>query len=493
MPLSARLWQGGILDAQQLPKRKRGKQRHYAMGHLFNIGTEQPEHIAALTVGDHLQDLLHVQVIRTSVGVDTEWDASSPDPPAEYLLVASGVSPTTGVETLTFWAVATIFSSPEEHEQDHGASSSFSIHVAFLQEYSLGASSSSSLGCVSIFCNDRISQHWRKRRRVERKVETNDDDSRRRSALESTTASTTTATLSTPAPLKSLRFKKILLQQAKEDKNENCEERLLLAVSDYNGGVSVLDCTAALQKASGSSLETETETATLVCMVSSRNDMRQQLKGAMVQDLAWTSGVGSSSELVVVTTRGTLVVVPTMTTLNSSTTTTSTSLTLPRGVQSTRLVETAASVALLWLSSRNRSSSKLLMTAALQLANPRSILERLVQSEQYAEALEAAAGFYDHQDLIQSIVATCHQRLWETKGLVQHVRAVSDDAYVIQQVLSSISNTNNDKHLTAASCREACRLALARCSTLRVATALQLGGDGTTVESIQRQLTHRLV
>ena len=395
VPLYDQLWR------HQPPAKTRKNKR---AAELFHISSEHCN-IAPMTTGDHLDDLLHLEVYRTSVGADTEWDVANEHPPAEYLLVASGTKD--GEARVTFWAVATVFSdNPDEQ---------FGLHIVFLEEYSVGA-----IGQVTIFANQGIMEHWRRPRRVER---------REQMEQQPTLPSPQLGTLSATVPVVSMRFKPV-------------GSSLFLSVLDWNGGVLILDCTAALKKASQTLPAEQLEALNGSITSISRSEIRRHLCGHKVIDVGWSK----RGELVLATPTNKLHVL--VIDQLSSESAVSSVLALPIWMTGNgKLVE--AHDCLTVLLPRKFT----LVAAELQTASP------------------------------AATVATCHKRLWEQARRIDDLAAVSDNSYVIEQVVAMFRGELDAEGLDMASCREACRIALERCSTLRVAEALQLSDEVETLKA----------
>jgi hypothetical protein len=276
LPLAEQLWQ--TTD----PKRKKRAAELYCI-------TSDNSNIASLTLSEHLDDLLHLELHRTDVSFDSEWDSDGENPPAEYLMVASGSQ--AGQEKLTFWAVATVLS--EDPAEAYG------LHVMFLGVTSIGA-----IGRATVFANHIIMENWRRPRRVERK----------RHAIDQSQSPTATllGTLSVAAPVVAMRFNLI-------------EKGLLLSVLDWNGGLVVLDCTVALKRASQTIPRDvlSDSTGDIVLTAVSRVEIWRNLSSQLMVDAAWSNW----GDLVLVTHANTLGIIPVS--VNSRRSISSPLLTLP--------------------------------------------------------------------------------------------------------------------------------------------------------------------
>lgn len=398
VPLAEQLWQ--ITDQK---RKKRATE-------LYRI-TSDNCNIASLTMSEHLDDILHLEVHRTDVSFDTEWDSDCENPPAEYLMVASGSQ--AGNEKLTFWAVATVFSeNPTEP---------YALHVMFLGEFSIGAT-----GRATVFANHVIMDNWRRPRRVERK-QTVDQNQSPSTPLH--------GTLSVAAPVVAMRF-------------NLGDKGLHLSVLDWNGGVVVLDCTVALKRASQTiPMEEFSETTgDIVLTAMSRDEIRRVVLSQKVVDAAWSNW----GDLVLATHTNTLGIIPVRG--NSRTSIPSPLLTLP-----------------VWMTGNGKlvGSHEQLM---LLLPRKSSLVATVIEPSNPVE-----------------LANTSHKRLWEQTRQVENLALVPDDVYVIEQVSALFRGQLSVEGLDMASCMKACDIALAKVTSIRVASALRLR---ETTESMKALLTN---
>mmetsp|Transcript_22255 Transcript_22255/g.61985 ORF Transcript_22255/g.61985 Transcript_22255/m.61985 type:complete len:615 (+) Transcript_22255:188-2032(+) len=163
VPLSTPLWNGPVLQRELADVVKRNRRKpsqptlHYAAGRRV----ASPPSILALTTFDYHLDVQSLEVHRTNVNSETTWDGQKyPEgPPAEFLLVASGMSVNGGFgESMTFWAVSTIFSSEGDNDFN------FQIHSSLVE-----AIWTDSGAPVSVFATPGIMSQWRTQRQVELK------------------------------------------------------------------------------------------------------------------------------------------------------------------------------------------------------------------------------------------------------------------------------------------------------------------------------------
>jgi len=450
IPLESKVWQGPILTPRShkiATRRSQGRSgsKHYAIGHVVNIVSGLETGICALTLEEHLVDVLNIEVHHTPVSASTEWDKNAfPNfPPAEYLLVACG-SAESGEELVTFWSISTIFST---NSRDRG----LSLLVNFLGQRAIG-----SIGNSTIFANDSIMDLWRKPRQVKRR--------KFNSAEKIQQEHTTRGTISVSTPIVSISFK--IFQK----------ETLMLAILDHNHGVSLWDCTNSLRQASQILPSEERELfdpTSNAIVVQNRVDLQQLLKAKMISCMKWTS----RGELILATCSNCLHLLK----INPDfTLTASPDMLLPKWAGRVTILSTHEKVILLL----PKKSGEILVTAELQTSDPTAIVSGLLNSGLYNEAIDAANNFPDKDSLCE-VVTTCHKRLWEEKCLLEHLAQVPDHKYVIEQLLSMFRDRKQIPVSMLPNCeaiRHACHLGLSRCANLQVASTLQLTEDIDTVK-----------
>jgi hypothetical protein len=273
LPLPHMLWYGPVLPRDRHKprpshnKRKRSASRshhHYCKPFLVNVASDKaPIPIMALTTLEYQIDVLTLEAIRTRVTMDTEWDRElygKAPPPAEYILVASGTQ--AGSEILTFWAISYLFA---ESSPSVDGSAGFTLHAVLQEALDVGPVGAD----LSFFCNRSILNQWRHPRKValkerlsppshsadgedEREAVSEQEQHQREGADEvgDDDASDTpksvydrVTTITTAAPIVAMQA--VTVPTTNTDSMEydmGGERRVLLSLLDYNGSVTLMDC-----------------------------------------------------------------------------------------------------------------------------------------------------------------------------------------------------------------------------------------------------------
>ena len=468
VPLSLRIWYGPVLNPKnhKITRRRRKAPRrrsnqdtpaaHYALGHLYNVVSDE-RGIAALTTCEHHDDLLRMECFRTTVGTDTKWDNETfpHSPPAEFVLVATGTKttpPTAGKtktadegEVVTFWAVSTIFS--EE------VTDAFSLHVSYLDAVSLGP-----LGCnVTVFANDAIASNWRKPRRVQL----------RRDVVDAPRTSSRPATLSVAAPIRSMSF---------QQKGTS----VFLAILDCNGGVTVLDSSAAVRMAAqtvkGGEKRTDDKAPLNTLLLSRTQIAKESRKAGRILDVEWAD----VDQLILLQPNRSLTTLA----LNSNQQKTlqrATTTCLPRGLDNIRIVRSPSDKSISLIGVDHISTA--LTAIGLEGLSPMTMIRRLAEASKFKEAIAAAEGL-NNEGVPTEIVINCHKRLWQQNRQLSHLRAVPDPLYVVGQTVNLMEiNDEQQPACDLESARQACHLALECLDGMSVASVLKLEEDLETLKS----------
>ena len=445
IPLPMAVWLGPVLTPkshthQKRSKTKRGVVPHYALGHNYNICAHLS--VAALTTGERHSDILALEAFRTTVRPDMEWDeALYPGaPPAEYVLAATGTG--NGVEVITFWAVSAIFS--ENHEEG------FSLHVVLSDTLQIGKVG----GDVSLFGTDEITQHWRRPRYVE--LRPMDQVERILNGTEKRPSKPTKlSTLSVTAPIVSLRF---------------CikDGSVVLAILDFNGGVTLVDCTQLVLFVSQllsveqlEELDRDQVPFTLITM--GRAEISKYTSGPVV-DANWMPSEG----LVATSLIGTLQI------LNVDESKVTSNIGIPTTSRGSKIFGTYPDHVSILM-----KRGKGLSLCAIQKLDPITIIQRLAQAGKFKEAIAASLGVHNNL-AISDVVEECHKKLWEADHAVENLANVTDDSFILEQVVGLFEHTGKEVNRVEFDVAlQACSMALKRLKKTRFATALQIGGaDG---------------
>ena len=266
---------------------------------------------------------------------------------------------------------------------------------------------------VSIFCTPIILQHWRKPRAV----------SLRRSSDPKDTKEAAVTTISVSAPIVSLQ----------------CRDGQHLAILDWNGGVSILDCNFA--------------------------DSQFQI----FRSRAASSPVGVRSiqwidaDLVMLNREGRLLWHD------------ATIASVP--------VYSAASLADQHIVVQNNSK---LHICSIQELTATAIVQSFVMNEQFAEALAAARRLgQKERRTIDGDIEQCKRELWERHGDLDVLSSMHDDAYVIQQALDETPSNVDFPSV--------CRLALERMQTTRLGASLSMARTLEEFQGLEIKIQDRLL
>ena len=454
IPLSMPLWLGPVLTPkthtpQKRPKSKRGVVQHYAVGLLFDICDQGG--VAALTTMEHHSDIISLEAFRTAVKSDTEWDDSLyPDsPPAEYVLAATGTG--NHQEVVTFWAISTIFSENPQH--------GFTLHVLLSDTLPMGTVGSD----VSIFATDEITKHWRRPRYVElRQI---DEIERILKTEETPIKRSKLSTLSASTPIVSMRF---------------CvkDGHVLMSALDFNGGITLVDCTQIMSHAShllsvAQLAEATRQKIPLTSIAISRSQISKQTGGSIV-DADWTPSGGLLTasllgKIQMITLKGNDIVncvgIPTM-------------------LRSSKILSIRQDHFLIIT-----KAGEGLTLCAIQKLDPITIIQQLTQAGKFKEAIAASINVAHHPG-VADIVDLCHKRVWEDEHDIESLTLVSDDTFVIEQCMNLFENpkfqlreVNFDVGL------QSCLVALKRLKNSPLTPSIQMG-EISSVNIIKSRLVN---
>jgi hypothetical protein len=510
VPLPTNLWHGPVITKED-PRHRRTKQRrqgnkrkrgqHYAVGK--QIGSQALT--LALTTGDYHFDITCLEAFRTQVTGDTEWDMNAfPDtPPAEFVLAASGNSKQHGMECMTFWAVSTLFADDDDINDNGGGRSKqvkdehamgFRLHAALIE--ALTATSGAS---VSIFATPRILERWRTPRHIELRQYAslgeipqassgNGDDGDDREYPEAPKEPTArVTTISTPAPLVSMRF------CPSDGSHASKNPGPFFAVLDWNGGVSLLDCSF-MERVAAQSLSQEeyelyrssnhhlpfplaTNVVTRSHFVDSIHTNSNTKVGlpkapSPVVNLHWLSSAGSVTgilpPLVLLMQKPRKLQIITFSSPeeerdDESKGPRSSLISLPFPGHGATM-ETLGEGNLSFVSLRRgkkQNQPSLLTCFMMQRLQPQAIIQSLASASKFEEAIRAASKLTEaDQNVLAKVVQDCHKRIWESKRDVDSLAETRDLSYVVQQAVSFCRMDAPTRDLTLEKLRMVCSLAL---------------------------------
>ena len=421
---------------------------HYAA----SVPALRVEGAATVSVGAYHKDLTALDVCRTSASAGgADWDRNArPDaPPADFLLAAAGSGVKDAVasgECVTLWGVASV-SSPHDRAstgtnsdrqaQEVGDSVRVGL-VGIIDRINVGPP-------VTCFASDVTVRQWyhRPERSVRRRLEEGvADEAGISQSLPWERELQHRCTVTTAAPFQSLRF------------SPSGQSHLSLLALDYNGGMTVLDCTAACRFATreqepapskGDSAGTDVSALIAIDILKGREsawwangEIKPILKAGWW--LADPSETGQEDQ-----SPGPLVVALTQSGgLHAH-------QLYNRGVTTNLVFRTDLSwqsddgglSALSFIDSPQASetfpffilNSRELFPCAVKKINARKLLVSLVDEKRYEEALGAAIEL--GEDAMTSTARdACYKALWAEKFDVDALLQVEDDAYVIEIAFS---------------------------------------------------------
>ena len=511
IPLPTQLWNGPILTSQNYrpPKRKQGlrggispakrkrgggggggaqKHPHYAAGK--NIAC--PPQTIALTTLDYNIDVQSLEAFRTPVNSETVWDnqAFPESPPAEFLLAASGLSKDGQYEMVTFWTVSTLFPETPDPQDEIG----FQLHSSLIEVISIDCGSP-----VSVFATPEIMSRWRTPRQVELK-DTATSDMNKETSLDSNAsgelqkAPATITTLSTAAPIVSMRF-------SDSDGSTSVHSGPFLSILDWNGGVQIFDCSIMARVAAQNmplheyeqyQNATEEVPFPLATIIVSRSHFAISLQKETrptVSNLHWlgSSGFGTDSTMpsLVLLVHGskTLVVATFFLPLENCFDDTGVreeegdldasilSMTFPA---SGAAMKSADDSNLAFVSLRrgkiksSQQPTRIYTYFVMEQLQPIAIVETLARDGKYEQAIESAKKLSDYeQESLTDVVAHCHRRLWETERIVESLEATRDNSYIIREAISVSEDGTSETNLSLEKLHSVLSLGLACSEKIR--------------------------
>jgi hypothetical protein len=507
VPLPTNLWYGPVITKHDKRKRQGSKRKrhgqHYAVGK--QIGSQ--ELTLALTTGEYHFDITCLEAFRTQVTGDTEWDMEAfPDtPPAEFVLAASGTSKQHGMECMTFWAVSTLFTDDDDNgggqrskksNADDEHAMGFRLHAALIE-----ALTATSGAGVSIFATRGILERWRTPRHIELRQHASlgetpqisgggggDNDREHPEAPKEPTTRVTT--ISTPAPLVSMRF----CQSDGSHASQNTGP--FLAVLDWNGCVTILDCFFMERVAAQSLSQQEYELYRssnhhlpfpLATTVVTRSHFVESLLQTNSNNSAKVIGLPKAPTPVVnlhwLGSAGpvTGILPPLVLLMQKPRKLQIITFFLPeeetedgaRGPRSSLIslpfpghgatMETLGEGNLSFVSLRRgkKQNQPSLTCFMMQRLQPQAIIQSLASASKFEEAIRAASKLSEaDQNVLAEVVQDCHKRIWESKRDVDSLAETRDMNYVVQQAVSFCRMDAPARDVTLEKLRLVCSLAL---------------------------------
>jgi hypothetical protein len=480
VPLSPRFWYGPEINPPAKKKRKRRRQndptQHYAAAaKLFDIAASQPRSVAFSTLDYHV-DLIGLETFRTSVGDDTTWKQESyPNgPPAEYVIAASGTRD--GHEVLSFWSVSFLFVETPEQIQD---GVDFSLHAALTEAIDLGPVGAD----ISIFASKPIMSHWRQ----PKSVSLAQDDSLGKDVARDNVPVVTTVSVS--APVVAIRF----------------VAGTQLALLDYNGGVTFMDCSLLQGFVSQSLSEEEfdllhpsADPDAVVPMVKTIVDRSQSMRRlspsammpAKALSIQWLNSTVSKQLrddplLAILTEKPSKLFL--LSAADAQHEGLLASVPFPSSQGGTIACRSDGRLFCLTLG----GEGDMLSICTMDEQEPRDIVESLARASKFKEVIAAAKRLSQvEQESLGDVVEQCKKNMWESSRDFDSLTTIVDESYIVNQALSFDENTTEDLDMNLF--RSIHSLALERLSNTRLGPALAMGGlAGTT--TVVNQVRERLV
>eukprot|EP00970_Alexandrium_tamarense_P018266 scaffold13325_cov287-Alexandrium_tamarense.AAC.10 len=451
--------------------------------------------ITAFSTSEHHDDIMAIDAYRTRVGADLEWDGMHrPDgPPSEIVLAACGCSSrliplerregemdsdvrldeeeknNDSRSTVSLWGVTTIFNQ-QPNDKQHG-DPGFDLSVQYNGCINLDNVGSD----ASIFATGVTADHW---------IQPFDPFSPSKGRRHATSEIASPCSISTIAPLVSLRF----------TPRSMARSGVFLAALDYNGGVSVLNCTLAIQLAEHTDTHhTDTNLSrrpsmSLLCgrdatttMLSAKGKQCGLFHAAQIEwwcadlslpgsfSLAMTSNWTRYCKRTVETTN--VVRLRQWSIEDEAETIARDLFCIPVSSQSSMILpmqcfssnETLPFVQL----SDDDHGVQLSFCGVRKFLDPTEIITTLLHRSDAENALTVARKFGGAEHFGGTVMNNCRMQLWEDQRDAQALLLVSDHEYVIREALS-MSDTGDEGNsgLELDSLRAIYTEALARCNTL---------------------------
>ena len=352
---------------------------------------------------------------------------------AEVVLVTCGQSGEADGETvLTYWAITTMASDPSGGS---GAKSEVIVrHVGRHSIENVGPD-------VTVFASPATLDHW-----ADQSVPSHRKKRRR-----------TTSSITTMAPVVALRL-------------TSHEDVVLLAALDFNGGVTVIDCTAAVALAAQSSTEIDAQSQT-IC---SREMMMTYRERTImcVSQIEWWPVDGGKPRLATTSNNrpGIKKRAASEICLHQISLGTASCLTeifsVPTKCDSTILLNASQqSMPIVRISVKSGEAS----IQGIQMnSDPSSIITTLLDRGEPSRAFDLAASFGGAESFGGEVVNECRTQLWESERDASALVMVSNDKYMIDQAMQLIYNPTNStmRNLDLTSLRDIFREAASRCDRL---------------------------
>ena len=431
--------------------------------------------IIAMKTTDYHADVLGLAAFRTSVDKPIEWnldDGPAGPPSAQYVLAAYGTDAGTGQQIISFWSFSAVLAPSAP------GGVGFSMHASFTEAIELGKMGPD----VSLFANSKIFRHWRRPRRVDLR-ESQSSAETPSIGVESSTFHVTT--LSVSVPIVQICFTVSTWNDINGDHHVT-----RAAVLDWNGGVTLLDCTLLESAVSHTTAGNLDEGASLVRLVADRRQTMKEFSKSMgksvpigISSIQWCQGLSRDANslcLAALTYNPCkLLILSSHAKSGSDKKALSFNTTVvscyKKGCGKLTLYRKYKSTICLVI----RTSSSICFCAVQEL-QPGDMVRSLINASKFKEAIETAESLtLSERGSIDSLVETSKKRLWESELDFTSLSSMKDDTYIIHLALNAYSLNEalpidqdflkDDVSLY----RSICRLALKRLKSSRIANNLE--------------------
>jgi hypothetical protein len=444
-----------------------------------------------LNTSNYHSDVYGIESLAISGNINESWNRELyPDgPPAQYVIAAYGTKSQTGRQAISFWSYSTHVSPSAP------GGVGFSIHSTIVEAIDLGKAGPD----VTLFASPIIFRHWRKPRRVEL-----------RDSSESEPRSQQITTLSLSVPIVQISF--VMLDGNQEGCNSNVP--VSAAVLDWNGGVTLLDCTLLVRTAAQTLNDDEyrilfgndnpTELTSLVTVVANRTRITRSITkaaGSRPAPMNITSikcfqnpSNNNGEILVAAMTSECLYFICSkhknrdqyslsfdMTTIPCSN--------LGRGqflISSKRqFILNLIFLATRYTTTVPSNKSVTMLFGAVQKLKPFDIIQSLIHSKKFREAITAAERLSPiEKTSVEHMLEACKKAVWETEYDLSVLESIRDDEYIIRMARRPpLTSENNIFHGKVELYRSVCKLALDRIRNARSWAALSFSDDAIDIKS----------
>ena len=505
IPLPPQMWYGAELPFAKkkhiLPQiASRGTKRRKGDGLVMNLNLPDlamsaigGDGIVVLNVTDYHSDVYGLESLALAGIVNESWDPELyPDgPPAQFVLAAHGTNLPSGRPTMSFWSYSTTLSPTAP------GGVGFSIHATIVEAMDLGKTGPD----VTLFASPTIYRYWRKPRHIQLRDSTVKQAKNHR-----------ITTLSLSVPIVQISF--VLL--GGNQNNTGDETTVWAAVLDWNGGVTMLDCSMLIRAAAQTlrkdeytmmfGNDTQNEVKSLANVIADRSKITRSILKTVrsrstsicvsyVKCFQKPSSDDTCNVMIAALTGDCIYFI------SSSRNTTTDSLTF----ETTMLPCPTVGIGQFLISSKRQFILNVIFQAtrcasmrptdstitinfcAVQKLKPYDIIASMMRSMKFKEAIIAAENLPSlEKDKIAAILEDCKKALWEAEFDVSVLDSIENDEYIvaIARRPPSIkedeqSFLRDDVHLY----RAVCLLALKRIKSARTWKSLAFADDAIVIKS----------